>query len=598
MKKVRLEPLGENVTLPTGRRLLDALLSRNLKVPMSCGGRGICSTCHVHICSGMEQLSPISSKERRTLSIVVNATPESRLACQASVYGDGVEVRVPEGMYIERADDLLSLLGTRATQNILHPITGEILISAGKLITRTLLEKSRHVDEDVQRMRQSITDTTSTGTGSNLLDSLTRSSFTGSGAGLPSRSSNTTQFLLRTAVEWSPDNRDTSTSPGATTPPASASMPSGSPNAQAAPHAPSASPSRSPSFEPPAATPASHSPRLDPPPTHSAPSGKGHIQENPLPVTVHLPNMVPEAPRVAAHAPHLQSSSSNSRQEIKPGMQLNRYLILECVGRGGSGIVYRGLHTTLKTAIAIKFLKSHYNDVSAHERFAREAQLLAQLSHIHIVRVLDYEDDPVRPYVVMEYVEGLSAAELIRQSGRLHWPRALQITLDAARGLQAAFKLNIIHRDIKPGNILVARDGIGKLVDFGLATTLQPESDQSDQADNKEPIQGTIGYIAPEMLAHGNSDHRSDIYSLGATLFHLIAGRLPFEGRSVSQVMVKHLQAPVPVLHELVTDVPPQLSIIIQRMMAKDSLRRYQDYHDLIHDLQQLIPTSVASATV
>jgi ferredoxin len=150
MKKIRLEPLGEVVALPTGRRLLDALLAKDLKVLMSCGGRGICSTCHVHICSGMEQLSPVSPNEKRTLSLVANVTPESRLACQAIVYGDGVEVRVPEGMYIESADDLLSLLGTRATQNILHPITGEILIPVGKLITRTLLEQSRRVDQDME----------------------------------------------------------------------------------------------------------------------------------------------------------------------------------------------------------------------------------------------------------------------------------------------------------------------------------------------------------------------------------------------------------------------------------------------------------------
>jgi ferredoxin/tRNA A-37 threonylcarbamoyl transferase component Bud32 len=557
MKKIRLEPLGEVVALPTGRRLLDALLAKDLKVLMSCGGRGICSTCHVHICSGMEQLSPVSPNEKRTLSLVANVTPESRLACQAIVYGDGVEVRVPEGMYIESADDLLSLLGTRATQNILHPITGEILIPVGKLITRTLLEQSRRVDQDMEQLRQGFSNT-------NLgLESLTHSTFHASGIGMKPRFSGTTQFAWRTTVDW-----------------------------RSAPNTP-----------PPASVPAEP---LAPPSTQlpaplSPAENKAPVDLQKTPRTGIVPVVPsptassgkPAAVPAAAPASSLSSRRvSSERLEIKPGTQLGKYLILECVGRGGSGIVYRALHMTLKMAIAIKFLQPNTKDRAAHERLAREAQLLAQLSHPNIVRVLDFEDDPVRPYVVMEFIEGLSAAELIRQCGRLQWQRALQVVLDASNGLHAAFKLNIIHRDVKPGNILVTREGTGKLVDLGLAKTVHVETGPSPSANDGEPIEGTIGYIAPETLSQSISDHRSDIYSLGATLFHLATGRLPFEGRSAAEVMLKHLRAPVPTVHELVPDAPPALSAIVQKMMAKEPQARYQDYAELISEMSSLLSTA------
>jgi ferredoxin len=114
MKKLLLQPLGETALVTTGTPLLAALLAKDMSVLMSCGGKGICSTCHVKVCEGMEDLSPMQPKERRTLSLVADTTPESRLACQAQVYGDGIVVRVPDGMYIEKADDLLALLGTPA----------------------------------------------------------------------------------------------------------------------------------------------------------------------------------------------------------------------------------------------------------------------------------------------------------------------------------------------------------------------------------------------------------------------------------------------------------------------------------------------------
>jgi serine/threonine protein kinase len=203
-----------------------------------------------------------------------------------------------------------------------------------------------------------------------------------------------------------------------------------------------------------------------------------------------------------------------------------------------------------------------------------------------VVRVLDFEDHPTRPYVVMEFVDGLTAADLIRQSGRLAPARAVEVALDVTAALTAAHAIGMIHRDVKPGNVLVTRAGGSKLVDLGLATLARPEADAADAGS--EPPEGTIGYMSPEALTGAPCDHRSDIYSLGATLFHLAAGRLPFAGRSAAEVILKHLRQPPPALHESVPGVPPQLSAVIQAMMAKDPAGRYQTYEDLRSDLELL----------
>jgi serine/threonine protein kinase len=280
---------------------------------------------------------------------------------------------------------------------------------------------------------------------------------------------------------------------------------------------------------------------------------------------------------------------------VHTGAQVGRYLLLECVGKGGAGVVYRALHTTLKTLVAVKFLRPDIGsgDGAAQERLAREAQLLAQLNHPNVVRVLDFEDDPVRPYVVMEFVDGLTAAELIRQSGRLSAGRAVEVALDVAAGLAAAREIGIVHRDVKPGNVLVTRSGASKLVDLGLATVTRP--DLAAARPDAPPVEGTVGYMSPEALSAGLVDHRSDVYSLGATLFHLIAGRLPFTGRSAAEVVMKHLRHPPPAVHEFAPETPPQLSAFIQTMMAKDPAARPQTHQEVRAELMGLLHTLGAS---
>lgn len=547
MKKLTIQPLGESALVTTGAPLLSALLAKDLKILMSCGGKGICSTCHVRIRCGMDQLSPISPKERRTLALVADSSPDSRLACQTAVYGDGVEVVVPEGMYIEKADDLLSLLGTRAPENILHPITGVILIPKGKIITRTMLEQSRSLEQEVKRLRVSNSDSTH----SHISQ---RPHFTASGVSIRPNLSGTTQFIHRTTLD--------SRLLGTATPP---------------PQQPQSSPA--------------------PGPPQGMPSNTGSVSPSPPTQNLFGATVVPTTgSEIRTSAPPIPASRTESLATstpptpFQPGSQIDKYLLLEMVGKGGAGVVYRALHTKLKTLVAVKFLRTDVGEASPSslERLAQEAQLLAQLSHPNIVRVLDFEDHPIRPYVVMEFVDGLTAADLIKQSGRVASPRAVQIVLDVIAGLEAAYMMGIIHRDVKPGNILVSRDGTCKLVDLGLATLHQPALSVNASDRTSGPIAGTVGYIAPEVLNGGIGDHRADIYSLGATMFHLIAGRLPFLGRSTAEVVFKHLQQPPPILHELVPDAPHELSTMIQTMMAKSPADRYQDYADLRKELKSL----------
>lgn len=155
MKSVKFVPLDENMDVKTGARVLDALLAKELNVLMACGGKGLCATCHVRVREGMDCLSPMTERERRTLSFVSGSGPQSRLSCQCRVLGDQVVVEVPEGMYLERADDLLTFLGSRAMTDILHPIHGGILIPQGKIITRSRLEELRRVDAELASLKSS-----------------------------------------------------------------------------------------------------------------------------------------------------------------------------------------------------------------------------------------------------------------------------------------------------------------------------------------------------------------------------------------------------------------------------------------------------------
>ncbi len=153
MKTLTFEPINETLAVHTNTDVLQALLAKDLKVLMACGGKGICATCHVHIRAGADRLTPPTQREQRTLGFITGVRPDSRLACQCRVMGDGVVVELPEGMYVERVEDLMTLLGKRAEINILHPINGSVLIAKGKIITKSRLEELKYLNVEVSKLR-------------------------------------------------------------------------------------------------------------------------------------------------------------------------------------------------------------------------------------------------------------------------------------------------------------------------------------------------------------------------------------------------------------------------------------------------------------
>jgi serine/threonine protein kinase len=283
-------------------------------------------------------------------------------------------------------------------------------------------------------------------------------------------------------------------------------------------------------------------------------------------------------------------------RDLQVGQVLGKCLLTEQVGRGATGIVYRGLHQTLNIPVAIKVLQVSAMQSHAYAQLRSEARLLAQLNHPNVVRVWDFEDNASFPYIVLEYIEGLSLAELIQQSGRLRLDRALHIIMQVASGLEAGERLGIVHRDVKPANILIAKDGTAKLADLGLATLVtQNHETRTDDSINTEGLAGTVAYMAPEQASNPQAvDHRADIYALGVTFYHILTGQLPFNGRSRMEVLLKHAREEAVPPHQIVPEIDPGVSEIIAKMMSKSPANRHATYADLLNDLMLLLPLADA----
>ncbi|MFC1707488.1 serine/threonine-protein kinase, partial [Planctomycetota bacterium] len=265
---------------------------------------------------------------------------------------------------------------------------------------------------------------------------------------------------------------------------------------------------------------------------------------------------------------------------------IHGYKLLERRGRGGMGVVYRAVQKSLKREVAVKILAPRF---AAHARFLRrffrEAKLAGGLNHRNIVSAIDFGESNGLFYYAMEYVDGWSVAEMLREDGPLDTDEALDVTLQMAKALDHAAEQHVVHRDIKPENILVTPDGVAKLTDLGLSKQLT--SDCSITTEGK--TLGTPFYVSPE-LARGTRDvdMRSDIYSLGATLFHMLSGEPPFTGDNPASIMACHIaDEPVP-LRKRAPHVPRPVQKLVERMMEKDVDRRYQTADELIRDLVAL----------
>lgn len=269
------------------------------------------------------------------------------------------------------------------------------------------------------------------------------------------------------------------------------------------------------------------------------------------------------------------------------------YVLKRELGHGVMGTVYLAEDESSHERLAVKVLSA---TVAANReyirRFLTEARVATQLNHPNIVSVRDYGKDNGHYYLTMAYVDGQSCKARIHQQKRVDWREAVEIAIQTAQGLSAATEQGIIHRDIKPENILLDTRGRVRITDLGLAKevgVIHPlPSDTS---------LGTPDYMSPEQVSNSETvDFRSDIYSLGATLFHMICGKAPYTGRSAYEVMVKHVSAALPSPLKYVPDLPQRVCDVMRKMMARDPDDRYQGYEELIADLNALLVGASVSA--
>ena len=264
----------------------------------------------------------------------------------------------------------------------------------------------------------------------------------------------------------------------------------------------------------------------------------------------------------------------------------NRYELIEKIGEGGMAIVYKARDNKLSRLVAVKILKREFaNNKDISDKFKKEATAVANFSDANIVNVLDvgHEEEGNIDYFVMEYVDGKTLKELIVENGKLNYTVAISIAIQIAKALECAHRNNIIHRDVKPQNILVTENGLVKVTDFGIA-----KSSTSATITNTTTIMGSAHYLSPEQAKGTFIDLRSDIYSLGIVLYEMVTGILPFDGESPVTIALKHIQSePIePKKHN--PSIPDSLNNLIMKSISKESINRYQNCRELINDLQKI----------
>ncbi len=267
-------------------------------------------------------------------------------------------------------------------------------------------------------------------------------------------------------------------------------------------------------------------------------------------------------------------------------MLSNRYEILEEIGRGGMGIVYKARCHLLNRLVAIKVLRPEFShDEEFIKRFKYESQSAASLSHPNIVSIYDVGNDGDIYYIVMEYVNGKTLKQIIRESGGpMPMDKALSITCQVLRALDNAHRHNIIHRDIKPHNILITEDGIAKVTDFGIAKVTTDYT----LTYNKNII-GTAQYFSPEQAKGSIVDEKSDIYSLGIVMYEMLTGKVPFEGDSPISVALKHIEENLKPPSQLNPNIPKGIDEIVMKATEKDTSRRYSSADEMLSDINKFV---------
>jgi serine/threonine-protein kinase len=263
-----------------------------------------------------------------------------------------------------------------------------------------------------------------------------------------------------------------------------------------------------------------------------------------------------------------------------------RYELEELVGTGGMSSVYRAHDQLLERHVALKVLHPHYADDSEYvERFRREARAVAKLSHPHIVTVIDRGEADGQQFIVFEYVDGENLKQLIERTGPLPTRQAIELTLEIADALAFAHEHGLVHRDVKPQNVLITPDGEAKVTDFGIARSLDVEHGVTQTGT----VLGTSNYLSPEQASGHTTTPATDVYSLGVVLYEILTGEVPFPGENFVAVAMKHINDPPPDVHARRPDVPIRLAAAVDRALAKDPAERFRSMDEFAWELRQCL---------
>jgi hypothetical protein len=269
-----------------------------------------------------------------------------------------------------------------------------------------------------------------------------------------------------------------------------------------------------------------------------------------------------------------------------------RYRIEDEIGSGGMSTVYRAFDETLEREVALKIMHSDISsDASALERFRREARTVAQLSHPHLVMVIDAGEDQGHPYIVFEHVRGETLKDRIRREGPLPIAEAVAYAIEIGRALQTAHEQRLVHRDVKPQNVLIDEEGRAKVTDFGIALGLEPEG-----LTAAGRVVGTTDYVSPEQAMGREVTGQSDVYSLGIVLFEMLTGAVPFKGESGVSVAMKHVREGIPDVQRRRPEVSAALAGVLERATAKELENRYRSMADFVGDLEEVLTYETARA--
>jgi serine/threonine-protein kinase len=275
------------------------------------------------------------------------------------------------------------------------------------------------------------------------------------------------------------------------------------------------------------------------------------------------------------------------------GTLLNdRFRLEEKIGSGGMSTVYRAFDETLERWVAIKLMHREItSDSDQLERFRREARAVARLSHPHVVTVIDYGQDDDHPYIVFEYVEGETLKDRIKRMGRLPVPEAVAYAIEIGRALESAHANRLVHRDVKPQNVLIDAEGRGKVTDFGIARSLEAEGLTATGR-----VLGTTDYVAPEQALGEETTAQSDVYSLGICLFEMLTGDVPFKADSQVAVAMKHVKDPLPDIRMRRPEISAALASVVEHACAKETANRYASAGEMVHDLEQALVIETSRA--